>query len=95
MGTDAGTPFNAHSENLGELQRLVELGYSPMEALGSGTRIASQILCQENELGTIEEGKDEGISRLVRFDLGRSTRTQNPVREQVCPGCQTRFCRPL
>jgi imidazolonepropionase-like amidohydrolase len=33
MGTDAGTPFNVHGENLGELQRLVEVGYSPMEAL--------------------------------------------------------------
>jgi imidazolonepropionase-like amidohydrolase len=57
MGTDAGTPFNVHGENLGELERLVELGYSPMEALESGTRIASQVLGQENELGTIEEGK--------------------------------------
>ena len=57
MGTDAGTPFNVHGENLGELQRLVEVGYSPMEALESGTRIASQVLGLENELGTIEEGK--------------------------------------
>ncbi len=57
MGTDAGTPFNVHGENLGELQRLVEVGYSPMEALESGTRIASQVLGLEKELGTIEEGK--------------------------------------
>lgn len=57
MGTDAGTPFNLHGENLGELQRLVEVGYSPMEALESGTRIAAQVLGLENELGTIEEGK--------------------------------------
>lgn len=57
MGTDAGTPFNVHGENLGELQRLVEVGYSPMEALESGTRIAAQVLGQENEVGTIEEGK--------------------------------------
>jgi imidazolonepropionase-like amidohydrolase len=57
MGTDAGTPFNVHGENLGELQRLVEVGYSPMEALESGTRIGARVLGQENELGTIEEGK--------------------------------------
>jgi len=57
MGTDAGTPFNGHGQNLGELQRLVEVGYSPMEALESGTRVASQVLGQEKELGTIEEGK--------------------------------------
>jgi len=36
---------------------LVEVGYSPMEALESGTRIASQVLGLENALGTIEEGK--------------------------------------
>jgi imidazolonepropionase-like amidohydrolase len=57
MGTDAGTPFNVHGENLGELKRLVELGYSPMEALESGTRIASQVLGMEKDLGTVEEGK--------------------------------------
>jgi imidazolonepropionase-like amidohydrolase len=57
MGTDAGTPFNGHGENLGEVERLVEVGYSPMEALESGTRIAAQVLGQEKELGTIEEGK--------------------------------------
>lgn len=57
MGTDAGTPFNAHGENLGELKRLVELGYTPMEALESGTRIASQVLGCEKDLGTVEEGK--------------------------------------
>ena len=57
LGTDAGTPFNLHGENLGELKYLVELGYSPMEALESGSRIAAQVLGLENELGTIQEGK--------------------------------------
>ena len=56
-GTDAGTPFNLHGQNLGELKRLVELGYSPTEAIESGTRVASQVLGIEKELGTIEEGK--------------------------------------
>jgi len=65
MGTDAGTPFNVHGENLGELQRLVEVGYSPMEALESGTRIGAQVLRQEKELGTIEEGK---LADLVVVD---------------------------
>lgn len=57
MGTDSGTPFNTHGENLGELQRLVEVGYSPIDVLQSGTQIASQVLGLEKELGTIEEGK--------------------------------------
>lgn len=57
LGTDAGTPFNLHGEDLGELKYLAEVGYSPMEALESGTWIAAQVLGLENELGTIEEGK--------------------------------------
>jgi imidazolonepropionase-like amidohydrolase len=57
MGTDAGTPFNMHGENLGELKRLTECGFSPMQALEAGTRIAAQVLGLEQELGTVEEGK--------------------------------------
>jgi imidazolonepropionase-like amidohydrolase len=57
MGTDAGTPFNLHGENLGELKYMAEVGYTPMEALESGTRIAAQVLGLEKELGTIKEGK--------------------------------------
>ena len=57
MGTDAGTPFNDHGENLQELTLLVERGFSPAEALESGTRIASQVLGLDDQLGTIEEGK--------------------------------------
>lgn len=57
MGTDAGTPFNIHGENLGELKFLVGCGFSPMEAIEAGTRIAAQVLGLEKELGTVEEGK--------------------------------------
>jgi imidazolonepropionase-like amidohydrolase len=57
MGTDAGTPFNRHGDNLGELKFLVDCGFSPMEAIEAGTRIAARVLGMEKELGTIEEGK--------------------------------------
>jgi imidazolonepropionase-like amidohydrolase len=57
MGTDAGTPFNVHGDNLGELKFLVDCGFKPMEAIEAGTRIAAQVLGLEKELGTIEEGK--------------------------------------
>ncbi|MCP4690650.1 MAG: amidohydrolase family protein, partial [Desulfobacterales bacterium] len=57
MGTDAGTPFNRHGANLGELKRLTEAGFSPMEAIEAGTGIAACVLGMERELGTIEEGK--------------------------------------
>jgi imidazolonepropionase-like amidohydrolase len=56
-GTDAGTPFNMHGENSGELMRLVEVGHSPMEALQAATQIAAKVIGWENDLGTIEEGK--------------------------------------
>jgi imidazolonepropionase-like amidohydrolase len=57
MGTDAGTPFNTHGNNLGELERLVERGFTPIEALEAGTRIASEVLGLERQIGTIEVGK--------------------------------------
>lgn len=57
MGTDAGTPFNLHGENLGELKRLVEVGFSNIEALRAATQTAAQVLGWEEELGTISEGK--------------------------------------
>jgi imidazolonepropionase-like amidohydrolase len=56
-GTDAGTPFNMHGENSGELMRLVEVGYPPMEAVQAATQIAAKVIGWEKDLGTIEEGK--------------------------------------
>jgi imidazolonepropionase-like amidohydrolase len=58
MGTDAGTPFNLHGENLRELKLLVRhCGFSPGEAIQAGTCVSAQVLGLENDLGTIEAGK--------------------------------------
>lgn len=57
MGTDAGTPLNQHGDNPNELVRLVEVGYSPLQALMFATGIAAKVLGIESQLGTIEEGK--------------------------------------
>jgi imidazolonepropionase-like amidohydrolase len=57
MGTDAGTPFNHHGENLGELELLLTAGMSPMEAILSATKTASEVLGLEKEIGTLEKGK--------------------------------------
>jgi imidazolonepropionase-like amidohydrolase len=66
MGTDAGTPFNLHGENLQELKLLVQYGgFSPLEAIEAGTRVGAQVLGLEKELGTIEEGK---LADLVAVD---------------------------
>jgi len=57
-GTDAGTPFNLHGENLGEIKLLVDYGgFSPMGAIEAGTRVAARVLGLEKELGTVAEGK--------------------------------------
>jgi len=57
MGTDAGTPFNMHGDNLSEIKLLVDSGFSPIEAIKAGTGTAARVLGLEKELGTIEEGK--------------------------------------
>jgi imidazolonepropionase-like amidohydrolase len=57
MGTDAGTPFNHHGENLEELELLSTVGMSPMEAILSATKTASEALGLEKEIGTLERGK--------------------------------------
>lgn len=57
MGTDAGTPFNHHGENLEELELLSTVGMSPMEAILSATKTASEVLGLDKEIGTLEKGK--------------------------------------
>jgi imidazolonepropionase-like amidohydrolase len=56
-GADTGTPFNGHGENLRELELLVGIGLSPMEAIVSATRVAAETLGLGSRLGTIEPGK--------------------------------------
>jgi imidazolonepropionase-like amidohydrolase len=57
-GTDAGTPFNLHGQNLSEIKLLVDYGgFSPMAAIEAGTRVSARVMGLENKLGTIEEGK--------------------------------------
>lgn len=57
LGTDAGTPFNHHGENAQELDRMVALGMSPMEAILAATSSAATLLGIEQSVGTIEAGK--------------------------------------
>ncbi len=44
MGTDAGTPFNAHGKNAFELELMVRYGMSPSDALASATVRAAELL---------------------------------------------------
>jgi len=61
LGTDAGTPFNHHGENAQELDRMVALGMSPMEAIVAATASAARLLGIEHLVGTIEVGKQADL----------------------------------
>ena len=65
LGTDAGTAFNFHGENLVELKFLVALGFSTSEALQAATREAARVMGWEDRLGTVEVGK---LADLVVVD---------------------------
>ncbi len=55
MGTDAGTPFNAHGANAMELEYMVEEGISPLDALIISTANAADLVDLADE-GRIREG---------------------------------------
>ena len=55
MGTDAGTPFNEHGENIQELQYMIDLGISNRDALKFSTGNAAKLSSFEKR-GHIREG---------------------------------------
>ncbi len=62
MGTDAGTPGNHHGRNADECVLLVEeVGMSPREAIRAATIHPARLLRQEDNLGTVDRGKDADL----------------------------------
>jgi len=61
MGTDAGTPFNHHGDNAQELERMVALGMSPMEAIIASTSAAAQLLGIADQVGAIARNKEADL----------------------------------
>ena len=55
MGTDAGTPFNYHGENVGELAFMVEYGINPADALIAATSNAADLI-RLDDRGRIKDG---------------------------------------
>ncbi len=79
MGTDAGTPFNHHGDNAQELERMVALGMSPMEAILASTSAAARLIGFEMQIGTIAPGKEADLllvegNPLRRIDMLRDRR---------------------
>jgi imidazolonepropionase-like amidohydrolase len=61
LGTDAGTPFNHHGDNAQELERMVTLGMTPMDAIRTSTSAAARLLRLSAEIGSIEPGKQADL----------------------------------
>jgi imidazolonepropionase-like amidohydrolase len=61
MGTDAGTPFNAHGDNAQELERMVAYAMSPMEAILASTSAAARLLGIAERAGTIARGQEADL----------------------------------
>ena len=55
MGTDAGTPFNVHGDITKELQYMVDLGVSNLDALKISTSNAADLM-DFKDRGIIKEG---------------------------------------
>jgi imidazolonepropionase-like amidohydrolase len=73
LGTDAGTPFNYHGQNAQELERMVALGMTPMDAIVAGTSAAAALLGLAQTLGTIEPGQDADLLVVDGNPLKRVT----------------------
>jgi imidazolonepropionase-like amidohydrolase len=87
MGTDSGTPMNFHSEALWrEIKVHVDMGMTPMRALGAATRVNAQIIGKGGETGTIEPGKHADII-VVRgnplFDIAVLARMEMVMKDGV------------
>jgi imidazolonepropionase-like amidohydrolase len=79
MGTDAGTPFNVHGDNAQELERMVALGMSPMEAILASTSAAARLIGIDERVGTIARGKEADLllidgNPLRKIDVLRDRR---------------------
>jgi len=77
FGTDSGVSY--HGENAKEFNYMVEAGMSPMEAIVSATKTASELIGEEKNLGTIEEGKIADIIAVKGDPLENIKNMENVV----------------
>ncbi len=64
-GSDAGTPFNPHTDLLTEMLMQQEIGMSAMEVISSATSVAAEAMKLEQEVGTLASGKIADIIVLA------------------------------
>ncbi len=62
LGSDAGgVPIFFHGENAQELEYMVRLGLSPLEAIIASTRHSAECLRLDRRIGTVEPGKEADL----------------------------------
>jgi imidazolonepropionase-like amidohydrolase len=69
MGTDAGTPFNAHGDNARELELMVEYGLKPEQALAMATVNPARLLRLDAHVGLVRPGMAADLLLLERSPL--------------------------
>jgi imidazolonepropionase-like amidohydrolase len=69
MGTDAGTPFNAHGDNAREVELLVGYGMKPEQALAAATTDAARLLKLDQRVGRVRAGFEADLLLLGRNPL--------------------------
>jgi imidazolonepropionase-like amidohydrolase len=78
-GTDCGSPGHPHGALAEELELMVELGATPMQAIRFGTSAAADLLGLSAEIGTLEPGKRADLLALSGDPL-RDIRVLREVR---------------
>lgn len=65
FGTDSGTAFNRHGEQAFEFELMTRYGFTPIQTLLAATKVNSELLKMQNQIGSIEENK---LADIVAFD---------------------------
>jgi len=81
LGSDAG--ISHHGENGRELQRMVENGMTPMQAIQASTYHASRLLRLDEQLGTLEKGKLADVILVAADVLQNISAIANPAHVQL------------
>lgn len=69
LGTDAGTPFNAHGDNAREVELLVAYGMKPEQALAAATTTAARLLRLQDRVGRVRAGFEADLLLLHKNPL--------------------------
>ncbi len=78
-GSDAGTPFNSHSDLVTEMSLLEQIGMHPMEVISSATSVAAQAMKLDNQVGTLAPGQIADIIVLAGDPLADLSAFSQPM----------------